>query len=164
MAYWKAKNGLPGIDNDDVPRKKKTGFPSETETKKEKIEVSEGVTLDPGYEDIIPVQEVQKEGITPHSQKFGKKDSAAKHIRSGRGNHNEKYHKTDKTNKAHPDYWKEGKDDRIKKKMDKIIRKAPPGGVILDWKEGKKKVTEADKKKFMEWNKKIIRESQVGNE
>ena len=30
-----------------------------------------------------------------------------KHIRS-RGNHNEKYHKTDKTNKAHPNYWKGG--------------------------------------------------------
>jgi len=32
-------------------------------------------------------------------------NSPAKHIRSKEG-HNEKYHKTDKTNKAHPDYWK----------------------------------------------------------
>ena len=33
MAYWKSKNGLPGIDNDGIPKKKTTGFPSETETK-----------------------------------------------------------------------------------------------------------------------------------
>ena len=131
MAYWKAKNGLPGIDNNGVPRKKKKGFPSETGTKKDKIDVGGGVALDPGFEDIEKIQKVQREGITPHSQKFGKKDAPTKHIRSGRGNHNENYHKTDKTNKAHPDYWKEGKDDRIKKKMDKIIRKAPPGGVII---------------------------------
>ena len=73
MAYWKAKNGLPGINNDGVPKKKKTGFPSETETETEKTEVSEGVTLDPGYEDTEKIQKVQREGITPHSQKFNKK-------------------------------------------------------------------------------------------
>jgi len=55
-----------------APEKKKKGFPSETETKKDVIEVSEGVTLDPSYEDNLKIQKVQREGITPHSQKFGK--------------------------------------------------------------------------------------------
>ena len=72
MAYWKAKNGLPGINNDGVPRKNKTGFPSETKTETKKTEVSEGVTLDPGFEDTEKIQKVQREGITPYSQKFGK--------------------------------------------------------------------------------------------
>ena len=56
----------------DLLKKKKKGFPSETETEKEKIEVSEGVTLDPSFEDIEKIQTVQRLGITPHSQKFGK--------------------------------------------------------------------------------------------
>ena len=55
-----------------APEKKKKGFPEETETKENKIEVSEGVTLDPSYEDTLKIQKVQREGITPHSQKFGK--------------------------------------------------------------------------------------------
>tara|TARA_R110002167_G_scaffold87526_1_gene236474 strand:+ start:541 stop:780 length:240 start_codon:yes stop_codon:yes gene_type:complete len=71
MAYWKAKNGLPGIDNDGVPRKKKTGFPSETE--KSSKEIPGDVDLDPGYEDSLKIQKVQREGITPYSQEFGKK-------------------------------------------------------------------------------------------
>ena len=34
--------------------------------------VSKDVPLDPGYEDTEKIQKVQREGITPHSQKFGK--------------------------------------------------------------------------------------------
>ena len=56
----------------DSLKKKKKGFPSETETKKKKTEVREGVTLDPGYEDTEKIQKVQREGITPHSQQFNK--------------------------------------------------------------------------------------------
>ena len=84
MAYWKSKNGLPGIDNDGIPRKETTGFPSETETKKgnvsayieknqQYVDKDKTIPLDPGYEDIEKIQKVQSEGITPHSQKFGPK-------------------------------------------------------------------------------------------
>tara|TARA_R110002020_G_scaffold48928_4_gene139727 strand:+ start:823 stop:1068 length:246 start_codon:yes stop_codon:yes gene_type:complete len=71
MAYWKSKNGLLGTDNDGVPRKKTTGAPLETETKKQSKEIPGDVDLDPGYEDSLKIQKVQREGITPHSQKFG---------------------------------------------------------------------------------------------
>ena len=30
------------------------------------------ISLSPGFEDPIKIQRVQREGITPHSQKFGK--------------------------------------------------------------------------------------------
>ena len=84
MAYWKSKNGLPGIDNDGIPKKKTTGFPSETETKEgnvsayieknqQYVDKDKTIPLDPGYEDIEKIQKVQSEGITPHSQKFGPK-------------------------------------------------------------------------------------------
>ena len=31
-----------------------------------------GKSFTPGYEDPVKIQKVQREGITPHSQKFGK--------------------------------------------------------------------------------------------
>ena len=31
------------------------------------------IKFDPGYEDPLKIQKVQKEGLTPHSQKFSKK-------------------------------------------------------------------------------------------
>ena len=63
----------------------KGGFPFRTDlTKKptgpiaEKKEVKEdnNVPLSPGFEDPIKIQKVQREGITPHSQKFSKKAKA----------------------------------------------------------------------------------------
>tara|TARA_R100001509_G_scaffold117663_1_gene72293 strand:+ start:154 stop:375 length:222 start_codon:yes stop_codon:yes gene_type:complete len=39
---------------------------------KKKIKEDYSVPLSPGFEDPIKIQKVQREGITPHSQKFGK--------------------------------------------------------------------------------------------
>jgi len=73
MAYWKAKNGLPGINNKsespfqkdefsmDLLKKKKTGFPSETETKK--TEVSE----DPDYNYVHRYWKKGTSNTVPHS-------------------------------------------------------------------------------------------------
>ena len=36
------------------------------------VDKDKTIPLDPGYEDIEKIQKVQSEGITPHSQKFGK--------------------------------------------------------------------------------------------
>jgi hypothetical protein len=55
---------------------KKTGFGPKANVKEiEKVEVEpgSGVTLDPGYEDPIKVQEDQVKGIVPGSQTFIKK-------------------------------------------------------------------------------------------
>ena len=103
MAYWKRKNALPGISHesdknmpdgraksspfqkngDDDLKKKKKGFPSETENEKKgnvsaynkanKQYVGEDIPLDPGFEDTEKIQKVQREGITPYSQNFAKK-------------------------------------------------------------------------------------------
>ena len=128
MAYWKAKN--------NIPTKNTTGAPIETETEEgnvsaylkknqQYVDKDKTVPLSPGFEDIGKIQKVQKLGITPHSQEFGKKDTPTKHTRSRVG-HMEKYGKGH-TNEDHPDYWKEGKDDRIIPPK----RKMPPGGVIF---------------------------------
>ena len=41
-------------------------------TPKPSKEVAGDVDLSPGYEDPIKIQKVQREGLTPHSQKFSK--------------------------------------------------------------------------------------------
>ena len=67
----------------DSLKKKKKGFPSETENEKKgnvsaynkanKQYVGEDIPLDPGFEDTEKIQKVQREGITPYSQNFAKK-------------------------------------------------------------------------------------------
>ena len=49
---------------------KKSGLGPRAEKKKVK---DDNVPLDPGFEDPIKIQKVQREGITPNSQKFSKK-------------------------------------------------------------------------------------------
>jgi hypothetical protein len=38
---------------------------------KQYVDKDKTIPLDPGYEDTEKIQKVQREGITPHSQKFG---------------------------------------------------------------------------------------------
>ena len=128
MKYWKAKNNIPGINNDfekgnNLPDGRSTSSPFQKNEKKdpytkededflkaqreEKVhamdylsktkkgpyatddDTKEGnvsaylrknqqyvdkdktIPLDPGYEDTEKIQKVQREGITPYSQKFG---------------------------------------------------------------------------------------------
>ena len=49
---------------------KKSGLGPRAEKKKVK---DDNVPLNPGFEDPIKIQKVQREGITPNSQKFSKK-------------------------------------------------------------------------------------------
>ena len=42
------------------------------------------IKLDPSYEDPAKIQKVQREGVTPHSQKFSKK---AKEIEKSKGHY-----------------------------------------------------------------------------
>ena len=76
MAYWKAKN--------NIPTKNTTGAPIETETEEgnvsaylkknqQYVDKDKTIPLSPGFEDVGKIQKVQKLGITPHSQEFGKK-------------------------------------------------------------------------------------------
>ena len=152
MAYWKAKN--------NIPTKNTTGAPIETETEEgnvsaylkknqQYVDKDKTIPLSPGFEDIGKIQKVQKLGITPHSQEFGKKNAPTKHTRSRKG-HMERYGKGH-TNEDHPNYWKEGKDDRrqFSEKEWKWMKKHYKGGVIFTdkTKEAMKRWEELDKKK-----------------
>ena len=47
--------------------------PTGPRAEKKEVEENDDVPLSPGFEDPIKIQKVQREGITPNSQEFGKK-------------------------------------------------------------------------------------------
>jgi len=51
---------------------KKSNVTAYMEKNQQYVDKDKTTPLDPGYEDISKIQKVQAEGITPHSQKFGK--------------------------------------------------------------------------------------------
>ena len=72
MAYRMKGHTLPGINqrsDEKMDLTKKTGLGPRAEVKKVK---EDNVSLDPGFEDPIKIQKVQRKGITPNSQNFSK--------------------------------------------------------------------------------------------
>jgi hypothetical protein len=63
MAYWKSKAGIDLTKKPVGPRA----------TPKPSTEVAGDVDLSPGYEDPIKIQKLQREALTPGSQKFIKR-------------------------------------------------------------------------------------------
>ena len=67
MEFKMKGHTLPGIKQD--PTKKPVG----PRASKKKVKKEDNVPLSPGFEDPIKIQKVQREGLTPNSQKFSKK-------------------------------------------------------------------------------------------
>ena len=57
-------------------KKVKRGYTQKRKTKKKVKQEPGGVKLDPGFEDPIKIQKLQREGLIPGSQKFAKKAKA----------------------------------------------------------------------------------------
>tara|TARA_R100000458_G_scaffold48505_1_gene47594 strand:- start:260 stop:571 length:312 start_codon:yes stop_codon:yes gene_type:complete len=67
--------------------KKFSGFktPVGPRATKKKVKGNDNVPLSPGYEDPIKIQKLQREGLTPGSQKFVKKAKAKAKAKAGEG-------------------------------------------------------------------------------
>ena len=61
------KEGPIATDDDT----KEGNFSAYIRKNKQYVDKDKTIPLSPGYEDTEKIQKVQKEGITPHSQKFG---------------------------------------------------------------------------------------------
>jgi len=96
----------------DLTRKKGLGPIAEKKKLKE-----DNVPLDPGFEDPIKIQKVQREGLTPHSQKFSKKAVKSTTTAHGQLNDAQLEYEEDKkavgTNIITPPVMKSGSKNRV---------------------------------------------------
>ena len=84
--------GTPGTPGYEPPVKSTdylTKIPVGPRATKKNIKKNNSVPLSPGYEDPIKIQKVQREGLTPNSQKFSK--IAKKNATNKKGQDNPKY-------------------------------------------------------------------------